>query len=299
MLRSLGPLRALRRGFLALARPASIVAALAGSLAGLLMLASLGLPPSAVVALLGMSAARADVPAQAPVAPRATASPPPAASPLPSSLPAGPQRLEVGGRAVIAIPPSPPAAGAPLAVVLHGMCSDPDSMCALYASVDRSASWLLCPAGNGACPGGAPDWTGPPAGRAAAVDAATDAFDRAFRSDAERSRPALLAGYSRGAFTARDIAYLRPGRYGALVLLCAAISPDPARLKASGVRRVLLASGDFDGARVTMLRAARTLTAADLPARFMSLGAIGHSLPADLGERIGEGVRWASEAVAE
>jgi predicted esterase len=287
-----GIARALGRALVALARPASLVAGLAGALAAAFLVASLGLPPSAVVALLGFRVARADVEAR-PEPPRAPA---PAPEPPPPAF-VGPLRFVADGRPVLALP-AHGGAGAPVTVVLHGMCTDFERLCELVASADRGASFLVCPRGNGDCGGGEPDWSGPPAARALVVDAALDAFDReARRADAPR-RPVVLAGYSRGAFTARDLAYLRPGRFGALVLLAAAVSPDPARLAASGVRRVLLAAADFDGARATMVQAARKLTAAGVPARFVGLGPMGHGLPADLADRLAEHVRWVSEPLA-
>jgi predicted esterase len=267
MLGKAGPRSAMRRGLIALARPLALAALLAALGAAVLALGSLGLPVPAIGSLLGMRAAHADAPSTRPSAPPPAPAPrAEPAPPAPPPLPAGPVRLAVDGRAVVAAPPSRAlGAAARVSVVLHGMCSDPEPMCSLYATVDRGASWLLCPAGNGSCSDGSPDWAGPPASRAADVDAALDALARDLDPGAA-ARPALLAGYSRGAFTARDLALLRPGRYAALVLLSAAISPDPARLRAAGVRRVLLAAGDLDGAHASMQRTAQKLTAAGLPA---------------------------------
>jgi predicted esterase len=284
---------ALRRALVALVRPFTLLVGVAAAITMSLAALSLGVPPSAVAALLGFRAARADAAPLPPI----VAEPPRPAPPAPPPAPTGPLHFEADGRPVVALP-GEGGPSAPVTVVLHGMCTDVEALCALVAAADPGASHLVCPRGNASCQGGAPDWTGPPAARALVVDAALAAFEREVPAS-RAGRPVVLAGYSRGAFTARDLAYLRPGRFGALVLLSAAVAPDPARLAASGVKRVVLASGDFDGSRATMERSARALTAAGIPARFVSLGKIGHWLPPDLEACIGEHVRWASEPLAE
>ena len=106
-----------------------------------------------------------------------------------------------------------------------------------------------------------------------------------------------LAGWSRGAFAARDILYadvansLAP-RFTSLVLIAADVSPDPVLLRRAGIRRVLLMAGDQDGSRATMMAAATRLAAGGIPARYISLGNIGHWLPADLEQRLGPGIAW-------
>ena len=55
------------------------------------------------------------------------------------------------------------------------------------------------------------------------------------------------------------------------------VSPAALLLRANGVERVLLAAGEFDGARPDMTLAARVLDRAGMPARFVSLGRAGHS----------------------
>jgi len=57
----------------------------------------------------------------------------------------------------------------------------------------------------------------------------------------------------------------------------------------------VLAAGDLDGARPAMQRAARALSAAGLPARYMSLGPIYHQLPSNLAEILREALAWIDE----
>jgi pimeloyl-ACP methyl ester carboxylesterase len=232
---------------------------------------------------------------------------PPAPPAPPAALPAPPPRLPAstellltssGGR-VLAYPPRAlPAGGgpAPVAMMLHGMCSDVQATCDRWSEEGRAGRWLVCPAGNARC-GAYDDWKGSGAEKAAALDAALDAVDRAFGPAlVTHAGGDVLVGFSRGAFVARDVAYARPGRYRALVLLGAALSPDPDRLAASGIRRVVLGCGDFDPARRTMEKAARDLAARGIATRWVSLGPVGHALPKDVTARLSAHVAWAAGA---
>jgi hypothetical protein len=77
-----------------------------------------------------------------------------------------------------------------------------------------------------------------------------------------------------------------------MVLLGAAVRLDAERLRAAGVRRVLLAAGEHDEARPTMERTASRLASRGLPARFVGLGPIFHQLPADLGRVMRDALSW-------
>jgi predicted esterase len=154
----------------------------------------------------------------------------------------------------------------------------------------------VCPAGNARC-GAYDDWKGTGEEKAVVIDEAIAAVDRAFGpSLVTHDGGDVLIGFSRGAFVARDVAYARRGRFRGLVLLGASMTPDAARLKAAGVRRVVMAAGDYDGARPTMQRAARALDEAGLPTRYVSLGRIGHQLPHDLGDILRGAIAWIREA---
>src|SRR5262249_59333230 len=109
-----------------------------------------------------------------------------------------------------------------------------------------------------------------------ALDSALSAIDGAYARWIDHDKGDVLIGYSRGAFAARDILYTqKPGRFRGLILLSAILTPDPVRLKAAGIRRAVLATGDLDISRETMRRAAQKLEAVGIPPPFMSLGPIG------------------------
>jgi predicted esterase len=184
-----------------------------------------------------------------------------------------------------------PAAAAPLVVMLHGMCSDAHGSCEFWNQDGRQYGWLVCPEGNGRC-GSRPDWRGDGEEKAQHIDAATAQLRSSYGELVAAPGGDVLVGFSRGAFVARDVAYARPGQFRGLVLIGAALVPDPERLRASGIRRVVLASGDHDGARPTMQRAWAVLTAAKLEARFVSLGPIWHELPDDFGARMRPILDW-------
>ena len=184
-------------------------------------------------------------------------------------------------------------APAPLLVMLHGMCGDGRGVCEFWNRAGRQTSWLVCPNGNAAC-GSASDWRGDGETKARHLDGVIAALgDRHGALVTEQDD--ILAGFSRGAFVARDVAYARPGRFHGLVLLGAALVPDPKRLKRSGIRRVMLGAGDFDGARPTMQRAARVLQQGGVEARYVSLGPIPHALPHDLERIMRDALAWLRE----
>lgn len=213
----------------------------------------------------------------------------PVASPSPRSR----QALAVGNGIAWAYPPADPAADpSPITTVLHGACGDPAPGCALWARAATRRGWLLCPAGPQRC-GDAWDWSGSAPRKRAHLEAAVATLGERW--------PALVAedghvlvGFSRGAFAARDILYAG-ARYRGVVFIGAAFVPDPDTLLARGVRRVVFACGDHDGARPTMLKATAVLLRAGLEARFVSTGRIWHQLPADLSERMAEPLAWVAD----
>jgi predicted esterase len=216
----------------------------------------------------------------------------------PSPAPTSRQTLTTAaGTPVHAFPPlvtegaTPPR---PMVVMLHGMCSQALPTCDFWSAAGREGSWLVCPTGNAVC-GGEPDWKGTGPQKAASIDASLATVDAAFGPHIDHAAGDVLIGFSRGAFVARDVVYERPGRWTGVILVGASLSPDPARFKAAGVRRVVLAAGDYDGARPAMQRAAATLTAGGVPARYVSLGRIGHWLPDDFETKMRDALRWVRE----
>ncbi|MBW2453540.1 MAG: hypothetical protein JRI68_03470 [Deltaproteobacteria bacterium] len=221
--------------------------------------------------------------------------PSPLHRPAPQVLPTTRQTLRHVGGEIHLYPPLPSSepggTRAPRVVMLHGMCSDALATCETWSRAGRAGSFLVCPTGNGRCHGW-PDWRGEVEDKAAFLDSVLDTIERRYGSFLAKPGDDILIGFSRGAFVARDVAYARPGQYRGLILMGAALRPDAERLKASGIRAVVLASGDYDGARPMMQGAATALAAAGLPARFMSLGKIYHRLPDDLEPRMAEAISW-------
>lgn len=219
-------------------------------------------------------------------------------APAAPALPAGREtRRTDAGTEIIIYPPSGGLADrrAPVVMMLHGMCGDPLSICEFWNQAGREGSFLVCPGGNVAC-GGARDWSGSGEVKAAAIDESLAVVDKAYGTFIDHSKGDILIGYSRGAFAARDVVYARPGRFRGLILLGALMRPDAARLKASGIRRVVFAAGEWDMARPAMQRAAAALSGAGLPSRYVSLGKIGHALPDNLETILRDALRWIREA---
>lgn len=226
-----------------------------------------------------------DVPAAA----AAAAEPVSASAPVTAYTPI----REAAGSSPSARPPAPvPAPAAeprpPVLTMLHGMGSSPSRTCDRVASARDLGLTVVCPTGNVDYGDGTSDWTGEGEEKASHIDRALtgDLAPNAERGD-------ILMGFSRGAFVARDVAYARSNRWRGLVLIGAALTPDADKLRANGIRRVVLASGDFDGAKRTMVAARAKLCAAGMPARFVSLGPVWHALPEDTIARMKDALAWA------
>jgi predicted esterase len=232
-----------------------------------------------------------------PAAEEPPAEAPPADETPPPPEPVRPETRQTlvpsSGHIVEVYPPidAPAQAAVPLVVFLHATCMQPADVCEFWSKAGREGSWLACPAGPSTCYG-EPDWSGTPKEKAAALDSALTAVDGAYGRWIDHGKGDVLIGYSRGAFAARDILYERPGRFHGLILISAILSPDPARLKAAGIRRAVFATGDLDISRPTMRLAVQKLDAAGIPARFMSLGKVGHWLPEDLERIMRDALAW-------
>ena len=206
----------------------------------------------------------------------------------------GPARLTTQVGSTRVVPPGRgPTDGASVTTFLHGACMSAPETCERMDAITTDDTWLVCPTGNSACGGDAADWAGEGEEKAAHLDVAVgealSALDLPLES---ASRDDVLMGFSRGAFVARDVVYARPGRYRGLVLVGAALVPDADALKRSGVRRVVLAAGDYDGARRTMVQALGKLCAAGIPTRFVGLGPVWHALPPDSPARLRDALAW-------
>ncbi len=145
------------------------------------------------------------------------------------------------------------------------------------------------------------DWSGTAGTKAAHLESALEKVEASVEPFVD-ARPGVLIGWSRGAFAARDILYVAASekaharlttRFRGLVLLAAHVSPEASRLRAAGTRRVVMAAGEYDGARPTMTAAVAALSRAGIEARYVSLGNIGHKWPEDFDARLGASITWA------
>ena len=239
--------------------------------------------------------------AQARPAPGKKASAPPArsstAAPAQTAKPAVPAmrqnttpfwlQTKGGGRAIV-YPPAH-AGRQQLAVMLHGMCDAPENECPWLAPAVTPHAWLVCPRASLACRGGGAMWSA--ARRNRTVEGAVQSLEKA-RPDEVDTAGATLMGFSQGAYAAFSIARTDPGEWSRLLLIAAKVYPDAKRLERHGVQRVLFAAGDYDMTHGPMATAARRLSRRGYPARFMSLGKVGHTFPSDMTKRMTDAVGW-------
>ena len=229
-----------------------------------------------------------------PDAPSLPAPPPPPQLPFPT------QRVTLADhlkRTIEVYPPTEVRPSAPLVVFLHATCMDPRPVCDLVGRSGRQGTFLVCPSGNATC-FGEPDWHGTGEEKSAFLTSALDKVDQLLGKLVAHDD--TLIGWSRGAFAARDILYADVAagaapRFTSLVLIAADVTPDPVKLRKAGIRRVFFTAGDQDGSRGTMKRAADKLNAAGIPARYASLGPIGHWLPDDFDAHLAPGIAWVRE----
>lgn len=138
--------------------------------------------------------------------------------------------------------------------MLHGVCNPPGYACGHWwpAAVERG--FLVCPEGNGRCSWSCEDCRadrkdGPPSWEESFSDIDKDLekaiakVSETYPNEIERSRDAVLAGFSRGAYAAVSIARMHPGRWPYLILNEADTEVTAAQLRASGVRAVVLMAG--------------------------------------------------------
>jgi predicted esterase len=179
----------------------------------------------------------------------------------------------------VAYPPADASTpGAPI-VYLHGMWATPEDSCPLLQHAATARGFLVCPRGNSPSPPEGRMWTGTYATVAPSLHAALATASALSPGALDRHASGTLVGYSNGAYFAAEIAMHEPGRWTGLVLLSMRLDLDADRLRAAGVRRIVLAAGDKDGSRDTMRAQADRLSTAGVPVRFMSLGDVGHELP--------------------
>jgi predicted esterase len=177
-------------------------------------------------------------------------------------------------------------------VFLHGMCDTPENECAYLHVAATGFGDLVCPRANGRCSNGNAIWQGSFAQRRAPVDAALVALEERRGPLAKPTGPTVLIGFSQGAYEAVNLVTHEEGPYTHLVLIGANVEPDARTLQRHGIRAVILASGDFDGAMPTMKRSASALARAGMRAKFESLGKVGHSFAQNMREWTEQALAW-------
>jgi predicted esterase len=195
----------------------------------------------------------------------------------------------------VAYAPVDVTAPRPALVFLHGMWAGPEDACPLLREAAARFGFLVCPRGNTPFDAGVM-WSGTGADAAGPVRAALDEAGRMPQGKLDRAAEGTLIGYSNGAYFAAELARSQPGRWPGLVLIAMKLDLDPARLRAAGVRRVVLAAADQDDTRSSMQALAQKLDEGGLPSRFVSLGPGGHAFPADMPARMCDAIAWVRDA---
>jgi predicted esterase len=180
----------------------------------------------------------------------------------------------------------------PVITMLHGMCDTPENECERFHPAATNAGFLLCPRANGACGNGGAIWRGSPESKRALVDDSLSALSTEFGSSATTDHDGTLIGFSQGAYLAVDMIKRSKGPWSSMILIGASIDIDARSLREAGIRRVLLAAGDYDGARPSMQHATAALVQAGFDAKFTSLGPVGHQFAFDMNAWMKDALAW-------
>ncbi len=194
------------------------------------------------------------------------------------------------GPGMVAYPPQDRSGPAPVTVMLHGMCSEPERACRHFASTVTKDSWLLCPRATARCDGGGSTW--PQAGFDGAIEAGIERVKAAHPGELDESDGRTLIGFSLGAFRALELAQRAHGEYPRVMLIGAKIYPDVKRLRTAGVERVLLAAGDWDMMNPHMRERTRVLARQGFSTAFQSFGPVGHAFPANFPVLLRQALDW-------
>ena len=161
-------------------------------------------------------------------------------------------------------------------VYLHGICGSPDRGCDAFAADATRFGPFVCPEANSVC-GSSHSWAGTAFAKLDSVDRAMELVAERTRGALDVGRAGLLVGFSQGAYAAQELVVARPGRFRALLLVGAEVKGDPKRFARAGVTRMVLAAGLYDGTHEQMRRAAPGFAGSGVEARFVDLGAVGHT----------------------
>lgn len=203
--------------------------------------------------------------------------------------------IDAEGRSLLAFPPLPSArraGAAPLAAVvyLHGVHGRAENGCPWLRDGASEIGWLVCPEANTRLPNDTFSWGGSLHEQRAVVARAERA---AHARGADAASASVLVGFSQGSYVAVDLVNAGLGRYRGLVLVAAEVEPNAAKLRAAGVARVALAAGELDASFAPLRRTAERLRREGVDARFVDLGAIGHTYQTPEREAFAEAIAWA------
>jgi predicted esterase len=175
-------------------------------------------------------------------------------------------------------------------VLLHGMCGEPRNTCSHFAAQVTEHEHLVCPRASQRCEGGGASW--PQLGFASQIERAVARAESALGARLDPTTGRTLIGYSLGAFRALELAQQGAGKYPRVMLLGARVRSDPARLRESGVERLLFGAGAFDMTYEHMQREASRVARRGVSARFLGLGRVGHALTPSLASYLPEALAW-------
>lgn len=181
----------------------------------------------------------------------------------------------------------------PLTIYLHGICGDPGHGCPYFREGATGGSFLLCPSAPTECQGGGGTWSGTVDMQTRAVTSAEQQALALYPNAIDASKPAVLIGFSQGAYAARNLILAQPGKYRAALFIGADISTTADSFRKAGVERVAFAAGRYDMMRKPLEEEAAKVKAAGLPVRFVDLGAVGHTyVPAANASELRDTVAW-------
>ncbi len=177
----------------------------------------------------------------------------------------------------------------PVAVMLHGMCDEPQYECPYFVGATQTPRWLLCPRASMRCEGGGSIWSFRDFQRT--VEASVHHAKRLHPHSLDDSQR-ILIGFSLGAIRGIDVLHEGAGRYQGGILIGAKFYPSASQLRAAGVKRLVLMSGDYDMMKWHMVQQARKLAYQRYPVAFMSTGKIGHWFPRDFPTHLERAMAW-------
>jgi predicted esterase len=175
-----------------------------------------------------------------------------------------------------------------IVLILHARHGDPASDCAKWAEVAAPLGWVLCPGGP-IGEDGDRSWSNSFDDNKAVIDAAASALRASFAGRV-RAADNLLIGFSEGAMIAQVLGLREPERWSRWLILAGSdyywgVSTEQAydliRRQARKIVRVVMLTGEFDGARQHTIFAGAMLRVSDVPVRVIIPFGLGHEVPAD------------------